>query len=274
MISPMMEESGPEAEAPELVPVGEWPTWSEASDHALVVLAMNLECWIFPGQGTYAVFANPSHAPAIRHEYELYAEEQSQRREHVEPPLFPAGLTAMFAWAFTLLAVFLWQGRDFGFTDRFVNSSIGVMEHGEWWRAFTSLFLHADGGHLLGNVAIGGIFCLMVAKTIGAWRAWPLILISGTIANLLNAWLHYPGAFSSLGASTATFAALGILVGTTVRQAWRHRSYLELRPLVAPALAGMMMLTWYGTSGENTDVAGHFLGWGCGAVLGGLAARK
>lgn len=263
----------PEPE-PELVPVGIWPSLGEASEHALVVLAMNLECWILPAQGNYAVLADPAHAGAIRHEYELYAAEQKERREQVDHPLFPAGLDLLFAWMFTLLGSFLWQLKDGSLSDRFCNSSLAVVEGREWWRPFTSLFLHADAGHLLGNIAIGGIFCIMVAKVIGAWRAWPLILLAGTMANFLNAWLRYPDPFLSLGASTATFGALGILIGHSTRLAWRHRSYREFRPLVAPLLAGGMMLTWWGTSGENTDVAGHFLGTACGILLGWFSVRK
>lgn len=263
------------ADAPAgLVPVGEWRSFAEASEHALVVLAMNLECWIFPGHGTYAVFAEAAHAGAIRREYRLYEAEQAERREIADSPLFPAGAGLFCTWALLLLAVFYRQGRDGFFTDRFCNSSTAMVEGGEWWRPFTSLFLHADVSHLLGNVAIGGIFCVMAAKVLGALRAWPLILLAGTLANALNAWLRYPENFESIGASTATFAALGILAGASSRSAWRHRSYREFRPLLAPLLAGLMLLAWYGSGGENTDVAGHFLGWTCGALLGALALPR
>jgi rhomboid protease GluP len=270
--APLEPEAAPE---PELVPVGTWHSLGEASEHALVVLAMNLECWIMPWQGNYAVLADPAHAGAIRHEYELYAAEQSHRQvQPADHPLFPAGLDLFFAWMFSLLGTFLWQLRDESLSDRFCNSSLAVVDGKEWWRPFTSLFLHADAGHLLGNIAIGGIFCIMVAKVIGAWRAWPLILLAGTLANFLNAWLRYPDSFLSLGASTATFGALGILIGHSTRLAWQNRSYREFRPLVAPLLAGGMMLAWWGTSGENTDVAGHFLGTVCGMLLGLLSVRK
>lgn len=265
--------TSPEPE-PELVPVGMWPSLGEASEHALVVLAMNLECWILPAQGNYAVLADPAHAGAIRHEYELYAAEQVERRDVVDHPLFPAGLDLFFAWMFSLLGVFLWQLRDSTLSDRFCNSSLGVIDGKEWWRPFTSLFLHADAAHLLGNVAIGGIFCIMVAKLIGAWRAWPLILAAGTLANLLNVSIRYPEAYLSLGASTATFGALGIMMGHSIRLAWRHRNYREFRPVVAPLLAGTMVVTWWGTSGENTDVLGHFLGAACGMVLGFFSVRR
>jgi rhomboid protease GluP len=267
-------EAAQEFEMPALVPVGEWPSLDEADEHALVVLAMNRECWIMPGEGTYAVLASPHDAPAIRREFSLYAAEQSERRERVDPPFFPAGIELMLLWIIALTATFMAQEHDPAFTERFCNSSRAMIEGGEWWRPFTALFLHADGGHLLSNIGIGGIFCVMVAHTLGAGRAWLLILASGTLGNALNAWARYPGDFASLGASTATFGALGLLTGAATAAAWRSRSYREFRPLVAPVFAGAMMLGMYGVGGEGIDVAGHFAGWACGVLLGACAARK
>jgi rhomboid protease GluP len=273
-----MEETASVGELPDLVPVGAWSSFGEAQEHALVVLAMNLECWIFPGPGCYALHAPSAELPGIRREFELYEREQAERRERVEPPVFPAGIELAFAWALSLLVMFWWQGRDPGWADRFCNSSQALVEGGEWWRAFTALFLHADAGHLLSNIGIGGIFCVMVAHTVGAWRGWALILAGGMLGNLANAWARYPAAFESLGASTATFAAVGILSGVASLRAWRFHSLRELRPLLVPLLTGLIVLGWYGTGGEspdggNTDVAGHVAGWTSGMLLG-MAAEK
>jgi rhomboid protease GluP len=268
----------PESEAPALVAMGEWPSLDEADEHALVVLAMNRECWIVPGPGGYAVLGHLADAPAIRREFSLYAAEQAERREWVEPPLFPAGIEILLLWIAALTVTFIAQGQDPVFTERFCNSSRALVGDGELWRPFTSLFLHADVGHLLSNIGIGGIFCVMAAQTLGLWRAWLLILLSGTLGNALNAWSRYPDAFASLGASTATFGALGLLTGAGLSAAWRSRSYRELRPLVAPVFAGLTMLGIYGigdgSAGNNTDVAGHFAGWSCGVLLGYLSRPK
>jgi rhomboid protease GluP len=217
-------------------------------------------------------------APAIRREFSLYAAEQTERREWVDPPLFPAGIEMLLLWIIGLTTTFIVQGYDPAFTERFCNSSRGLVEAGEWWRPFTALFLHADIGHLLSNICIGGIFCVMAAQTLGLWRAWLLILLGGMLGNALNAWARYPGDFASLGASTATFAALGLLTGAALASAWRSRSYRELRPLIAPLVGGLTMLGMYGlgdgTALSNTDVAGHFAGWSCGVMLGWLIRPK
>lgn len=262
-----------------LVPVGEWSSLAEAYEHSVVVLAMNLDCWILDGGGRFSVHADPAQVPLIQREFALYQAEQSERREHIEPPAFPAGMELAVAWAVALLAVFLWQGSDLQLADRFCNSSRALMADGEWWRPFTSLFLHADAGHLLSNVFLGGIFCVMVSQSVGAWRGWALILAAGTLGNAVNAALRFPAEFLSLGASTATFGAVGVLVGTASVRAWRSRSYRELRPVLVPLVIGLILLGWYGTGGEaavsgesNTDVAGHFAGWASGVLLGGAAA--
>ncbi len=96
-----------------------------------------------------------------------------------------------------------------------------MIDGGEWWRPFTSLFLHADFNHLLGNVCFGVIFCVLVAHSVGPVLGWVLILASGVMGNILTAGWYYPERFQSVGASTATFGALGILVGLGAWMAWR-----------------------------------------------------
>jgi rhomboid protease GluP len=255
--------------------VGCWPSLAAAYDHALVVLAMNLDCQVDDGEdGCYAVRADPAHAAAIRHEFAVFAAEESQKRERVDPPVFPAGVELAALWVAALVVVFLKQVADPQLSSRFSNSSEALIAGGEWWRPFTALFFHADFGHLMGNVFIGGMFCLLVAQSIGAWRAWLLILAGGTLGNALNAWAHFPEAFQSIGASTATFAAVGILVGGETLRAWRARSYQLIKPLMIPLFVGIIVLGWFGTGGETTDVAGHVAGFGSGILLGLLAGAR
>jgi membrane associated rhomboid family serine protease len=123
-------------------------------------------------------------------------------------------------------------------------------------------------------VFIGGIFCLMVAHSFGQLRGWMLILASGVLGNAINAAAHYPEGFLSLGASTATFGAVGLLVGMAIVLAWRSRSYRELKPVIVPVAVGLTVLGWYGVGGENTDVFGHVFGWTSGIGLGLVATSR
>ena len=67
------------AEEGGLALVGEFRSIQEANEYALVVLAMNLDCWLRmeAGGAHYALYANPAFSVAIRDEFALYAEEQA-----------------------------------------------------------------------------------------------------------------------------------------------------------------------------------------------------
>lgn len=260
------------------VQVGEWSSLGEVQEHALVVLAMQRDCWIREGEGRYAIEVEPSAAEAVSEEFSLYAAEQAEWRERVEMPVFSSGLELALLWVLSLLLAFMAQARIPELSDRFCNSSLGVLREGEWWRPFTALFLHADGMHLLGNVLLGGFFCVLVAQTFGAFRGWAMILASGTLGNVLNLLPRADESYLSLGASTATFGALGLLVGAGICQAWHARHWRELKPLIVPLGAGLIALGWWGGGSaapeDRTDVTAHVFGWLVGLVLGAVVAAR
>jgi rhomboid protease GluP len=263
----MVEEAG-------MALVGEFLTIQEANEYALVVLAMNLDCWIrLEADPTrYTLYSDPAFGVAIREEFTLYASEQVAPAEKVELPLFRSGLELAFLWIVVLVLAFISQNNDASIAERYRNSSLALFDQGEWWRPFTALFLHGDFNHLIGNVALGGIFCILVAYSVGPLLGWALILASGMIGNVLTAFYHYPEPFLSLGASTATFGALGILSGVGGYTVWRSRSYRKLAGVLIPLVAGGIMLGWWGAGGAQTDVLAHVMGFAVGAVLGAPVA--
>ena len=163
-----------------------------------------------------------AYAVAILEEFEAYAREQSEASAKLDPPIFASGLELALVWVAALFTVFHFQMQDGGVTERFCNSSQGLFEAGEWWRPFTSLFLHGDFEHLIGNVVFGMLFCIFVAQSVGPWFGWALILSSGAIGNFLTAWFYHPEPFQSVGASTATFGALGMLLSFLVHEVELH----------------------------------------------------
>lgn len=261
-----------------MIEVGRWPNLDEAYEHVLVVLAMNHDCRLRSGEGmqkAYCIEVAPEAVADVRQEFDEYEKEcreAAERKKPAEVPEFPVGLQVAGLWAAVLWLVFSQQGRDPQLVEKFSNSTQGVWHDGEWWRAFTSLFLHADLEHLFGNILLGGVFCLLAAVSFGPWRGWFLILLSGFIGNLLNAKIHEPGPFFSIGASTATFGALGLVVGHGLRFAWQNRRYQDLRLLFGPLAAGACLFGWFGVGGENTDVSAHLIGAACGGVLGWFVA--
>ncbi|MFC7338457.1 rhomboid family intramembrane serine protease [Haloferula chungangensis] len=261
-------------EVEELAVVGQWSSLDEAYENALVVLAMNLDCFIREVDGFFAIEVEPERERLVRHELSEYAAEQQLWRERAELPVGAVGMELALIWVLSLVGIFLFQIKDPSISDRFCNSAVDVVAGGEWWRTFTALFLHADAPHLLGNVFIGGVFCYFVAQSFGQLRGWMMILASGVLGNSLNALYHFPENFYSLGASTATFGAMGLLVGLGVVLAWKSRTYRMLKPVMVPLATGLIMLGWYGVGDGNTDVLAHVFGWSSGVVLGVVVAGK
>jgi membrane associated rhomboid family serine protease len=135
--------------------------------------------------------------------------------------------------------------------------------HGQWWRLATALTLHADWLHLASNLAIGGVFIFLLCKELGSGLSWSLLIGAGMLGNLANAWFQRSH-HNSLGASTAVFAAVGILAALG---AFHHRRHLHRRWLL-PVAAALALLALLGTEGENTDLGAHLFGFLFGLLLG------
>lgn len=143
------------------------------------------------------------------------------------------------------------------------NAHAGNILDGELWRLITSLTLHADWQHVLGNVLIGGVFMVRMARDLGSGPAWSLLLAAGALGNLANAVVHDP-AHRAVGASTAVFGAVGILAALSVV---RYRHNLRRRwPM--PIAAALALLALLGTGGERTDLGAHLFGFVFGFALG------
>jgi membrane associated rhomboid family serine protease len=146
----------------------------------------------------------------------------------------------------------------------------GLLFAGEWWRPVTALTLHADAAHLLGNAAFGSFFGHSVARYLGGGAGWLAILVCGALGNLANGLLM--GAdHRSIGASTAVFAALGLLTAWCWRRGFPPGA--SRRERLAPVAAGIGLLAFTGTGGIDTDLGAHLLGFSAG-FAGGLAFAR
>jgi membrane associated rhomboid family serine protease len=143
------------------------------------------------------------------------------------------------------------------------------IQRGQWWRAWTALTLHLDGPHLIANLGAGIWFGFLAAREIGSGSTWLLVVTGAALANLFEGSFGPPW-HRAVGASTAVFTALGLLVSYSWRlrllmpQGWASRW--------APLVAGAVLLGWFGTAGEGTDIVAHVLGFAFGCLLGVAAA--
>lgn len=175
-------------------------------------------------------------------------------------------------YAAILIGVAYFAGEKAGGVDWFDAGALAstVASTRQWWRVITALTLHADLGHLLGNLAFGVPFGWFAAQLLGSGRAWASILIAASLGNLLDSVLM-PEQQVTIGASTAVFAMLGLVAAYSWRTSsasttrWVHRW--------APLVAGIALLGITGTGGEHTDVLAHLSGFVAGVILGVVHAH-
>ncbi len=202
-------------------------------------------------------------------------EQESVPKEPPQAPLelhgFATGSTLAYAFALVLCGYL--AGVQFGQHDWFEIGALTphLTRDGEGWRTITALTLHADIGHLLGNLAFGGLFGYFAAQLIGSGSAWLSILLAGALGNWVDSVLMSEGRVT-IGASTAVFATLGMVAAyallrhTAGAPRWAHRW--------APLVVAVALLAFTGASGERTDVVAHLTGFAAGAVIGLLHAIR
>lgn len=150
--------------------------------------------------------------------------------------------------------------------------STAAVKGGEWWRTITALTLHADAPHVLGNAAFLALFVGPTAWMIGPGAALLLTLLGGACGNALSAGLRTGAGYHAVGASTAVFAALGLV--TALRML--DRRYRQTLPRAwVPLLAAIALLGLTGTA-PGSDLAGHAFGFiaGLGMGLPGIVLRR
>jgi hypothetical protein len=266
----------PEEQEDEWIDVGTYPTLDEAHERALVALSMGESIRVEHGDepGEFDLQVEPDAAAKVSEEIRHYeAESEMITISKIVPSnwaKYTSGWGYYMIWATVLMVVFYLQQNDLTLSDRGASSSIGLIEKGEWWRPFTALFLHANVGHIFGNLASGALFGMLVSKSIGPFKAWAMILFSGTLGNLTTSVLTYPESFTSIGSSTAVFGALGILSGIGLVENFREKVSMPWVRVLAPLVAGFAMLGMLGGAepGSNTDILGHVFGFSAGVVSG------
>ncbi|HEY8519546.1 MAG TPA: rhomboid family intramembrane serine protease [Gammaproteobacteria bacterium] len=243
-----------------------------SAELALVLAAKSIEYErVFTGRG-WTLSVPAARAAEAAAEIAAYGEEN--RPERPPPPIaeIGSGRAGVIAYWAVLLAVFAFNRRDlFGFDWLGAGRlEADAVRAGEWWRAVTALTLHVDLDHLASNLAFGAFFGLFVCRYLGNGLGLAAILLAGTLGNLVNGFVQ-PGVHRAIGASTAVFGALGLLSGYVWRRGLFRR--LSWRARAAPIVAGIALLAYTGTGGENTDIFAHLFGFVAGTLLGaGLAA--
>ncbi len=263
----------PQPEAPVAVFVSDDPR--ACAERAFVLTAVGIRHLVALAPAGHALFVDAARAAEAREHLARYAVER--RVPPGPPPLarrpgHPLAWVGSAAFALTLLAIGLAIGAGLGPLDAYARgvADAALIRQGDWWRAITALTLHVDAPHLVANLVAGAWFGYLAGRRLGPGTAWLLTLLAAAAANGFEAQFG-PVPHRSVGASTAVFAALGLLAA----HAWHERYPLRARWVVrwAPLVGGVLLLGWLGTEGEHTDVMAHVLGFGCGIVAGLAVAQ-
>jgi membrane associated rhomboid family serine protease len=260
----------------DLVEAGVYRTAEEGFDHGLAVLALGSPYWLVPGEAGFRLLVEPDALRAVRVELAEFDRESlgwPPKSEGDASPARGGDFATPLLWATVVYAVFfcqgLWPGRleDAGALD-----ARAVFGRGECWRPFTALFLHANFGHLISNLVSGYFTFVAVVSTVGRMRGWLLLVLASVTGNLAIAAAHYPGDYSSIGASTAIFAGLGLMTGRAIRLVPRSDRPHPWRAVFVPLAAGITLLGLFGAGGVDVDAGAHLTGFLAGLAWGFAAA--
>lgn len=180
-------------------------------------------------------------------------------------PIFRAMTPVVIA---VLIFVYSLSG-DWSLEGRFFAAGAGdsdaILHSHQFYRLVTSLTLHANSVHLMGNCLLGGFMLHFLLLTTGNGIGLFTVLFGSAAANFINVYLRGPGHLF-VGFSTAVFVIIGMLC--VIGFSGKHSR--AILPILMPVMAGLALLALLGSSGERTDLGAHLFGLLCGLVIGNI----
>ena len=234
----------------------------------LVLTSMGIDTRIERRLFEWRLLTHVAMAIHARIQLDLYYKENKQRQRPLA--IFPTvgtGIKGAVAYLVVIWTFFFADSLHLLGGVRSGVLSAAAVEDGAWWLTITALTLHANISHIVANSVSGALFGYVAGRYVGDGFAWLLILLCGAFGNLLNAWVR-SDTFFAIGASTACFAAAGLVCGFTWRKSFVKGASARFNYL--PIAAAIALFVFTGLEGENTDVVGHLMGLVVGLVVGAL----
>ena len=153
----------------------------------------------------------------------------------------------------------------------FDNSWMAVKWNGEYYRIFTSMFLHADLNHLLNNMFVLFIIGKRYEKSEGKFRFIIVYFLGGILASIAS--LSYNmimrNEIVSLGASGAIFALIGASVASVIKCRNKLKTISE-RQMILFAIFSL----YAGFANTSTDNIAHLGGFVSGFLIGLVITKQ
>jgi membrane associated rhomboid family serine protease len=201
-------------------------------------------------------------SPPIEHEIA-----QQQRRRHFRHA------PAVFTFILLNAAAFLFENSVGSSTDPEVLHQIGALEpyavilQGQYWRLFTSLFLHAGVLHLLFNLFALYVLGPPLERSIGSLRFGVCYLISGLLSGAGVLFLTVIGLVQVAQLVGASGCIMGI-VGAWAGFLLRHRQAPHAKQRLVNVLMIVGIQTAFDLSTPQVSLAAHLCGLIAGFFLG------
>jgi rhomboid protease GluP len=239
----------------------------QAMDWSLVLVSQGIESTIVQaddGNGWGLLVSEQDFGPALRtiRQYRLENRGWPWQQAVFKPGfLFDWG---SLAWAL-LTCLFYWLSAR---TDM---QSAGLMDgaavaHGQWWRLFTAMWLHADLAHLATNATIGLVLLGLAMGRYGTGVGLLAAYLTGAVGNLA-AGLISLHTHRSLGASGMVMGSLGLLAVQSF--SLRRETPHAMKYILSGICGGVMLFVLLALT-PGTDVMAHLAGFASGVLLGAL----
>lgn len=186
------------------------------------------------------------------------------------------GLIALNVAIFALVSLIPGVERDV--VRNLANQPAAVLGNGEYWRLFTSMFLHADIVHVMMNMLALYSLGSIMEIAFGHARYGLIYLLGGLAGSILSASLNEPQIFA-VGASGAVFALFGAEAAHLYTN-WRvmgASAPLRLRQVIMLAVLNFTVgFIGNATGGGlyNIDNWAHIGGFAGGALLAYLIGPR
>jgi len=132
-----------------------------------------------------------------------------------------------------------------------------ILEQGQWYRMFSSMFLHFGAPHLINNMLVLFVLGQRLEPVTGKIKFFLIYIFGGLGGNMLSLFFDmYAGNASlSAGASGAVFAVMGGMIYVIIRHRGRVADLTVRQMLIMAAFS-----LYFGFASEGVDNVAHIGG--------------